>query len=75
MARDVGLIDIYGPQAKMYSKLVHPTALSIASSTMAGSLDALMTLVESQAGSDLLAIWSLIKDHVAAHGVATNRTA
>ena len=73
MAREVGLIDIYGPQAKMYSKLVHPTALSIASSTMAGSLDALMPLVESQAGSDLLMIYSSVEDHVEAHGVAPKR--
>jgi hypothetical protein len=73
MAREVGVIDIYGPQAKMYSKLVHPTALSIASSTMAGSLDALMPLVESQAGRDLLMICSCIEDHVKAHGVAPKR--
>ena len=73
MAHEVGLIDTYGPQAKMYSKLVHPTALSIASSTMAGSLNALMPLVESQAGSDLLMIYSCIEDHVEAHGVAPKR--
>jgi hypothetical protein len=57
----------------MYSKLVHPTALSIASSTVVGSLDALITLVEIQAGSHLLMIYSTIKDHVEAHGVAPNR--
>jgi hypothetical protein len=73
MAREIGLIDIYGPQAKMYSKLVHPTALSIAASTIAGSLDALMPLVESQAGGDLLMIYSSIEDHVEAHGVAPKR--
>jgi len=70
MAKEVGLIEVYGPRSKMYSKLVHPTALSIASSTTAGSLDALMPLIECQAGTDLLMIYSSIKDHVEAHGIA-----
>jgi hypothetical protein len=70
MAKEVGLIDIYGPRSKMYSKLVHPTALSIASSTTAGGLDALTPLFECQAGTDLLMIYSSVKDHVDAHGIA-----
>ncbi len=74
MARDVGLTDLYGPQAKMYSKLVHPTALSIASSTVAGSLDALMPLLESRAGSDLLMIYSSIKGHIETCGVTPRRS-
>jgi hypothetical protein len=73
MAQAVGLSDFYGPQARMYSKLVHPTGLSIASSTIAGSLDSLMPLVEAQACSNLLMIYSSIKDHVAAHGGAPKR--
>ncbi len=58
----------------MYSKLVHPSALSIASSTIVGSLDALMPLVDNQAGHHLLMIYSSIKDHVGAHGVAPERS-
>jgi hypothetical protein len=73
MAREIGLVETYGPKAKMYSKLVHPTALSIASSTMARSLDALMPLVESQAGSDLMMIYSCIEDYVDAHGALPKR--
>ena len=68
MVKEVGLIELYGPRSKIYSKLVHPTALTIASSTIGGSLDALMPLVENQAGSDLLVIYSSIKDYVQEHG-------
>jgi hypothetical protein len=70
MAKAVGLLEIYDPRSKMYSKLVHATALSIASSTTAGSLDALMPLFECQAGTDLMMIYSSVKDHLEAHGIA-----
>lgn len=66
MAGEVGLTEFYGSRFKMYSKLVHPTAFSITASTR--GLAPAMPLFESQAGSDLLMIYSSIKDHVEAHG-------
>jgi len=61
--------DMFKPRFKIHSKIVHPTALSIAASTMANSLDALMPLVSSEASTDLLAIFFAIKEHVDAHGI------
>ncbi len=70
MARAVGLLNIYGPQSRMYSKLVHPTALTIASSTLADSLKELMPLILSEARTNLLVTFSIIKDHFSANGSA-----
>lgn len=61
--------DMFKPRFKIHSKIVHPTALSIAAATMPNSLDALMPLISSEAATDLLAIFSGIKEHVDAHGI------
>jgi hypothetical protein len=62
--------EMFKPRFKIHSKIVHPTALSIAATTMPNSLDALMPLISSEASTDLLAIFYGIKEHVDAHGIA-----
>jgi hypothetical protein len=59
----------YAPRFKVLSKIVHPTALSIASTNIPGSLDELMPLINHQAVSDMLAIFYAIEEHIAAHGI------
>lgn len=61
--------EMFKPRFKIHSKIVHPTALSIAATTMPNSLDALMPLISSEASTDLLAIFSAIKGHVDAYGI------
>jgi hypothetical protein len=61
--------DIYKPRFKVHSKLVHPTALSIAAATTEDSLTALMPLFHSEASTDLIAIFYDIKRHVESFGV------
>jgi hypothetical protein len=61
--------EMFAPRFKVYSKLVHPTALSIAASTTPNSLDALMPLLSSQAATDLLSIFYSIREHVDAHAI------
>ena len=69
IANQVKESDRYGPRYKVLSKVVHPTALSIAAQTSAGSLDELMPLISSQAQSDMLAIFCAIEEHIATHGI------
>jgi hypothetical protein len=59
----------YGPRYKVLSKIVHPTALSIAQGTTAGGIDAIMPLVRTQATSDMLAIFYAIENHIKVHGI------
>jgi hypothetical protein len=59
----------YGPRYKVLSKLVHPTSLSIAAQTSAGSLDELMPMISNEAQADMLAIFYAIEEHIAAHGI------
>jgi hypothetical protein len=61
--------DMFRPRFKVYSKIVHPTALSIAATTIPNSLDALMPLISNEASTDLLAIFCGIKKHVDAYGI------
>jgi hypothetical protein len=60
----------YAPRFKVLSKIVHPTALSIAALNVKGSLDELMPLINNQAVSDMLWIYYAIEEHVAAHGMS-----
>jgi hypothetical protein len=69
IAEMVNESDMFKPRFKIHSKIVHPTALSIAASTTPNSLAALMPLVSGEAATDLLAIFLAIKEHVDAHGV------
>lgn len=68
-ATAVGLQNIYGTHSTIYSMLVHPSALALASSVTSGSLDELMPLISSQAQVDLLATFSVIEDHVNTRGL------
>jgi len=70
IAASVNQSEMFDPRFKANSKLVHPTALSIASTIMPNSLDALLPLTSSEAGSDFLAILSAIKGHVDTYGMA-----
>jgi hypothetical protein len=61
--------EMFKPRFKIHSKIVHPTALSIAATTMPNSLDALMPLISSEASTDLMAIFYAIREHVDAYGI------
>ncbi len=69
IAKEVKEYERYGPRHKVLSKLVHPTSLSIAAQTSAGSLDELMPLISMEAQTDMLAILHAIEEHLAAHGI------
>ena len=69
IAKMVNESEMFNPRFKIHSKIVHPTALSIAATTMPNSLDALMPLIHSEASTDLLAIFYEIKKRVDAQGV------
>jgi hypothetical protein len=59
----------YGPRYKVLSKIVHPTALSIAQGITPGGMDAMMPSVRNQAVSDMLATFYAIENHIKAHGI------
>jgi hypothetical protein len=59
----------FDPLFKICSKLMHRTALSIASATFQGSLDAIVPFLEYSAASDLLSIYSRINRYVETMGV------
>lgn len=59
----------FGPLNKIYSKLMHRTVLSIASSTVQGSLDAVVPFLKSSAVNNLLQIFNRINRYVQASGV------
>jgi hypothetical protein len=61
--------EMFKPRFEIHSKIAHPTALSIAATTMPNSLDALMPLISSEASTDLLAIFNAIRAHVGAYGI------
>lgn len=69
IAKEVKESDRYGPRYKVLSKVVHPTSLSIAAQTTAGSLDELMPLIGNEAQADMLAIFYAVEEHIAAHGI------
>jgi hypothetical protein len=59
----------FGPLNKICSKLIHRTALSIASSTVQGSLDAVVPFLKSTACNALLQIFGDIKRYVETTGI------
>ena len=61
--------EMFKPWFKVHSKIVHPTALSIAATTMPNSLGALMPFISSEASTDLLAVFYGIKEHFATYGI------
>jgi hypothetical protein len=70
IAASVNQSEMFDPRFKVNSKLVHPTALSIASTIMPNSLDPLLPLMSCEAGGDFLAILSAIKGHIDTYGMA-----
>lgn len=59
----------FDPMFKICSKIMHRTALSIASSTMRGSLDEAIPFLSSAAACDLLSIYGSIDKHFGERGV------
>ena len=59
----------FDPAFKVSSKLVHRTALSIASSNIKGSLDELQPFISKQAAYDLLEIYGLINSYIKANSL------
>jgi hypothetical protein len=53
----------------MNSKIVHPTALSIAATVLPGGLDALMPSVSGEAEIDFTTIFHAVKVHVGTYGL------
>jgi len=51
IAAIVNETEMFKPRFKIHSKIVHPTALSIAATTTPNSLDALMPLISSEASA------------------------
>ena len=59
----------FDPMFKICSKIMHRTALSIASSTVRGSLDPVIPLLSSSGASDLLSIYESINKYFGENGV------
>ena len=69
LAREVQQHEDFAPLNKICSKLTHRTAFSIASSTVQGSLDGVISFLSSVADSEILSIYGMISDYVRDHGV------
>jgi hypothetical protein len=59
----------FDPMFKICSKVMHRTALSIASSTMRGSLDAAIPFLSNRSASDMLSIYDSIHKYFEERGV------
>ncbi len=59
----------FNPMFKICSKIMHRTALSIASTTMHGSLDAAIPFLCNRGASDLLSIYDSINKHIEEKGL------
>jgi len=59
----------FDPMFKLCSKIMHRTALSIASTIMPGSLDEAVPFLTSRAASDFLSIYDVIERHVNQIGI------
>ena len=69
LAREVQQHEDFAPLNKVFSKLTHRTALSIASSTVQGSVDEVIPFLSNVADSEILSIYGMISDYVRDHGV------
>jgi hypothetical protein len=69
LAREVQQHEDFGPLNKIFSKLTHRTAFSIASSTVQGSLDEVIPFLSNVADNEILSIYSMISDYVRDNGV------
>jgi hypothetical protein len=59
----------FDPMFKICSKIMHRTALSIASRNIRGSLDAAIPLLSYRSASDLVSIWDSIKKYIEEKGL------
>jgi hypothetical protein len=59
----------FDPMFKICSKIMHRTVLSIASSTIRGSLDAAIPFLTSSSTTDLVTIYELINKHFKKRGI------
>jgi len=59
----------FEPMFKICSKIMHRTALSIASSTMQGSLDAAVPFLSNSAACNLLSIYGAINKYFEERGI------
>jgi hypothetical protein len=64
IADRIGQLDEFSPMFKICSKLMHRTALSIASENTIGGLDAVAPILKDSAFMDLVTISNLINAHV-----------
>jgi hypothetical protein len=69
LAREVQQHQDFGPLNKIFSKLTHRTAFSIATSTVQGSLDEVVPFLSNVADSEILSIFAMINDYVRDNGL------
>jgi hypothetical protein len=69
IARFINKKEEFDPMFKICSKIMHRTVLSIASSTIKGSLDAAIPFLTSSSASDLATIYDLINRHFKVCGI------
>ena len=68
IARLISQNEDFDPMFKICSKIMHRTALSIASSTIRGSLDEAIPFLSNSSACDLLSIYEAINGHFKARG-------
>ena len=64
LAREIQQHEDFGPLNKIFSKLTHRTAFSIATSTVQSSLDEVIPFLSNVADNELLSIFAMINDYV-----------
>jgi hypothetical protein len=69
IAKFISQSEEFQPMFRVCSKIMHSTALSIASSATRGSFDAVIPLLESTAACELLSTHGLIETHFQQMGV------
>lgn len=69
LAREIQEHEDFGPLNKIFSKITHRTAFSIASNNVPDSLDELKPFLSGVANNEILAIYGTIKDYVRDNGV------
>lgn len=69
LAREVQQHEDFAPLNKIFSKLTHRTAFSIASGTVQGSLDEVIPFLSNVADNEILSIYGMISDYVRDNGV------
>jgi hypothetical protein len=69
IARIVEEHETFAPKYKIHSTIVHPTAFSILATTQAEMYAALLPMISNEARSNVVMIFTSIRDHVAAHDI------